>query len=447
MRGITIVGLGPGAPEMLTLEARATLEQAGEIWVRTRHHPVVEALPTQLTVHSFDDLYETSPDFPTLYRDIAEQVVTLGQRPHGVLYGVPGSPWVGEATVRLIVKAASQRGLHVRVVQGMSFIEPVLSALKLDALDGLQVADATAIAARHFPPLEADRPALIAQLYSRLVASEVKIVLMALYPHDHPVTLVKAAGTPDQQVLTCPLHELDHRADWRLLTSLYVPPLPAPASLSAFMDIIFHLRSPEGCPWDREQDHLSLRPFLIEEAYEVLHALDCEDVEALREELGDLWLQIALHTQMATEEGAFTVADVLATVSQKMIRRHPHVFGDVDVSSAQEVLRNWEQLKREEKKHSESPHLLEGVPPGLPALLLAQKAARRAAALGWHPPSPEELWQAWRQAPSTEVLGRLLLAVAEEARRANVDAESALREAVMRLAGEQQVPSSGNDAP
>ncbi len=432
---------------MLTLEARATLEQAEEIWVRTRHHPVVDAFPSHLTVHSFDDLYEESPDFPTLYRDIADRVVELGRRPRGVLYGVPGSPWVGEATVRLVCDEARRQGLAVRVVQGMSFIEPALSAVGVDALDGLQVADATAIAARYFPPLEADRPALIAQLYSRLVASEVKIVLMGLYPHDHPVTLIEAAGTPAQRVLTCPLHELDHRADWTLLTSLYVPPLQAPASLSAFMDIIFHLRSPEGCPWDREQDHLSLRPFLLEEAYEVLHALDREDLEALCEELGDLWLQIALHTQMATEEGAFTVADVLAAVGGKMIRRHPHVFGDVEVSSAQEVLRNWEQLKREEKggRSAESSGLLDGLPLALPALLLAQKATKRATAQGWHPASADELWQAWRQAPSAEALGQLLLAVAEEARRANVDAESALREAVMRLAEVSMKPSGGDE--
>jgi len=181
---------------------------------------------------------------------------------------------------------------------------------------------------------------LIAQIYNRLVASEVKVLLLDVYPADHPVTLVDAAGTAQETVVSMPLY---------LLSSLYVPPLSKPASMTALMDVVAHLRAPDGCPWDREQDHRTLRPYLLEEAYEVLEALDRDDAHALREELGDLLLQVALHAQIATEYGEFTIADVLAGLIEKLIYRHPHVFGDRTVQSAQEVLQNWEALKSAEK--------------------------------------------------------------------------------------------------
>ena len=436
MSGIIVVGLGPGTPELLTAEAHAVLNEAREIWVRARSHPVLDALPPHLTLHTFDDASKAKADTDpgARYREIAEHVVRLGQRPEGVLYGVPGSPWLGEVTVRHIVEGARARGVPVRLVQGVSFVEPVLAALELTTPAALQVADATAVAARYFPPLEADRPAIVAQLDSHALAVRVQAILLELYPDDHPVVLVEAAGTPHQRVIPLALGALGRHAEWRWLTALYIPPRQEPASLSAFMDIIFHLRSPEGCPWDREQTHLSLRPFLLEEAYEVLHALDHEGMDALREELGDLWLQIALHAQMATEEGHFTVADVLATVGQKMIRRHPHVFGDVQVESAQDVLRNWEQLKREEKGEREKGQdPFAGIPPALPALAFAQKVTKRAAKLGWSLPPLDELWNAWRRDPSASTLGALLLGLAEAARQVDIDAESALREAASRL--------------
>lgn len=351
MPQLTIVGLGPGAPHSLTIEAKTLLDTADELWLRTRHHPLVDALPASLTVRSFDDFYERGDSFQAVYEEIAANVLALASRPGGVVYGVPGSPWVGETTVRLIVEQADMREVEVRIVQGMSFLEPTIAALTVDALDGLQIVDATALAGRYFPSFEPDRHTVIAQLYDRYIAADVKLVLLSLLPPDHVVTLVEAAGTRDERLVSLPVSQLDHhdRGAWGLLTSLYVPPYEEPASLSAFMDIIAHLRSPDGCPWDRAQDHRSLRPYLLEESYETLAALDADDPVALCEELGDLLLQIALHAQIASEGGHFTIADVLKTVSHKMIRRHPHVFGDVDVTDADEVVHLWDRLKREEK--------------------------------------------------------------------------------------------------
>ncbi len=436
MAHITILGLGPGDFSLLTLRAHALLQDTDELWLRTRHHPVVDKLPAHIRVASFDDLYEQATDFATLYDTIASRVLDLGRRPEGVVYAVPGHPWVGELTVRLIAQRAADERIRVDIGDGLSFIEPTLAALQVDALDNIQLCDATTFAARYAPPFEPDRPALIAQIYNRLVASEVKVLLLDLYPADHPVTLVDAAGTAHESVVSMPLYQLDHRDDWALLSSLYVPPLNKPASLTALMDVVAHLRAPDGCPWDREQDHRTLRPYLLEEAYEVLEALDRDDVHALREELGDLVLQVALHAQIATEYGEFTIADVLAGLIEKLIYRHPHVFGDRTVQSAQEVLQNWEALKSAEKaargETNSNPDPFEGIPAALPALAKAQKVVKRLRALGGTLPAAEDAWAAWRADPSAKTLGALLLALAAEARDQHVDAETALRETLTR---------------
>ncbi|HIC95376.1 TPA: nucleoside triphosphate pyrophosphohydrolase, partial [Candidatus Bipolaricaulota bacterium] len=389
-KGITIVGLGPGDPAHWTVEARGVLAKAQEVHLRTRHHPAVAALPPHLTVHSFDHLYEEGETFDQVYRAIAERVLDLGQRPQGVIYAVPGHPLVGEESVRRILEGARERGVPVRIVAGLSFIEPVLTHLELDPLSGLQIVDAMDLAARHHPNLDPDLPALVGQLYCRELAADVKLTLLNLYPPEHPVTLVQAAGTAEEASRTFPLYELDRQEGMDDLTTLHVPPLPRPSSLTTLQDVVAHLRAPDGCPWDREQTHQTLRPYLLEEAYEVLAALDADDPQLLREELGDLLLQILLHAQIAVEEGEFSLAQVAESIIAKLIHRHPHVFGDVMVADAQEVIRNWEQLKREER--GERGGIFSGIPASLPALACSQEIQKRVARLGFDWPDREGVW-------------------------------------------------------
>ena len=436
-RGITIVGLGPGNPAHLTVEAREVLEKAQDVHLRTRHHPAVAALPPHLTVHSFDYLYEEGETFAQVYQAIAEQVLALGQRPQGVIYAVPGHPMVGEESVRRILAGARERGLPVHIVAGLSFIEPVLTSLGLDPFGGLQIVDATELAARHYPNLDPDLPALVGQLYSRELATDVKLTLLNLYPPEHTVTLVRAAGTVEEESRTFPLYELDRQEGIDDLTTLYVPPLPRPSSLTTLQEIVAHLRAPDGCPWDQAQTHQTLRPHLLEEAYEVLAALDADDPQLLREELGDLLLQILLHAQIAVEGGEFSLAQVAESIIAKLIHRHPHVFGDVMVADAQEVLYNWEQLKQEER--GEKGGLFSGLPPSLPALARSQEIQKRAARLGFDWPDRVGVWakvdeemgelrEAQEEGRASE-LGDLLFVLVNLARWLDVDAESALREA------------------
>jgi tetrapyrrole methylase family protein/MazG family protein len=447
---ITIVGLGPGNPAHLTREAWEVLSGTREVYLRTARHPTVAGLPAGLVLHSFDEVYQASDEFEQVYETIAERVLELGQRPDGVVYAVPGHPAVGEATVALVrARAAAVEGLAVRVVPGLSFVEPVLSALAVDVLPSLQVADALDLAARHHPGFHPDAPALVAQLYSPVMAGDVKLTLMNQYPDDHQVALVHAAGTDEAKVERLPLFELDRSADIAHLTALYVPPLPRPSSFEALQEVVAHLRAPEGCPWDREQTHQTLRTNLLEEAYEVLQAIDADDASAMREEFGDLLLQIVLQAQIGLEAGEFSLAEVIAGIREKLIRRHPHVFGDTKVSGVGEVLVNWEKLKAAERGDSAKPDkgALGTVPPGLPALMQADTYQRRAARVGFDWPDvagvrakvQEELEEIAAlgedEAEAREAeMGDLLFAVVNWARWMAVEPESALRRANAKFA-------------
>jgi tetrapyrrole methylase family protein/MazG family protein len=447
--GITIVGLGPGGADLWTQAARKVLTSAQEIWLRTARHPGVETLREEgrLEIHSFDAWYEEADDFTSLYERISEHIVQLGAREQGVVYGVPGSPTVGEATVSRIRARAAELGLPVTLVAGLSFIEPTLAALALDGLDGLQVADAMQLSSMHHPALDPDRPALVAQLYDRRQASQVKLTLMNAYPDHHPVILVRAAGTDKEHIIHCSLFELDRQPAIDHLTTLYLPPLPQPSALPAFQETVAHLRAPDGCPWDREQTHQSLRPYLLEECHEALAALDTDDPDALAEELGDLLLQIVLHTQIATELGEFQMADVVARVDAKIRRRHPHVFGDVTVAGVGEVLANWEAIKSAERAGAEGStggetnsgqSVLDGVPVAMPALARAQVISQRAVRVGFEWPDidgvldkvaeeAQEISSAQTPEEREAEMGDLLFATVNLARWLNIDAESALR--------------------
>lgn len=438
--GVTLLGLGPGDPELLTREAWGLLQELPEIVLRTRQHPVVKGLPATLRVESFDSLYDEAENFEEVYARIVEKVIELARRPQGVVYAVPGHPFVAEATAPEIARRAREAGLPVRVVEGLSFLEPTFSALGVDPLPQTAILDALELSRAHTPPSPPSMAAVIAQIYSPQVASEVKLTLTTVYPDEHPVRLVHAAGTRRQEVEALALYEIDRSPRLGLLSSLYLPPLDASYSFEAFQEVVARLRAPDGCPWDRQQDHQTLRPHLLEEAYELLGALDGDYPPAMCEELGDLLLQILLHAQIASEMGEFTMNDVLRGIHTKIVSRHPHVFGDVQVAGAGDVLLNWERLKAEERaNHGKADQgMLASVPLAMPALSLADQYQHRAARVGFDWPDVEgvyakvleeldELRAAAGEEERTRELGDLFFALVNLARWLEVDAESALR--------------------
>lgn len=411
--GIAVVGLGPGRWEDLTIEASRVLEAASLVVARTLRHPTVETLRERrpdLPLESFDELYERAESFATLYPRMAEQLLDRAESlPPGetLVYAVPGHPLIGEESVRRLRTLAAVRGVAVRIVAGLSFVEPVCAALGLDPLErDLQVLDATLLAQT---PSEAMMgtvlptvPVLVAQVYNRRLASALKLALAEVYPEEWEVAVVRWAGLPgEERIERLPLVELDRsdRADH--LTTVYVPPLApeeaarVPEGLRA---VVARLRAPNGCPWDREQTHQSLRKYVLEEAYEVAEVLDEWDgspemAEKLAEELGDLLLQVYLQAEIGDEEDLFSLGDVYQLITEKLIRRHPHVFGEVQVKDAEHVVRNWEAIKqRERAARGEEPgaeSLLRKVPSSAPALYQAFELGRKAAKAGFDWPSTE----------------------------------------------------------
>ena len=440
MGTITIVGLGPGPFGLITMETWEQMQQAEQLLLRTAVHPTVAELEKRgLRFSSYDTLYETGATFEEVYSRIAADVVRRAKEGQQIVYAVPGSPLVAERTVIMIRELARQERQIVHILPGMSFAEVLYVRLGIDPIEGLTILDAADLSS-----LPEDMPTalVVTQVYNQQVASEAKLSLMEIYPDDHPVMLVRNLGLEDEKILPLPLYEIDRQRDIDHLTSLYVPAAPAKTrefTLEPLTDIMARLRAPDGCPWDIVQTHASLRSNLVEEVYEVIEAIDLEDAELLCEELGDLLLQIVFHARMAEETGDFSMQDVIDGICNKLIRRHPHVFGQISVRDAAEVLLNWEQIKKEEKKERTS--LLDGVPKDLPALMGASKMQQKAAKAGfdWADIGPvwgkldeeiAELKQAIQQkdtAHTEEELGDVLFSVVNLARFLKVDAETALR--------------------
>lgn len=457
---ITIVGLGPGRLADLTLQARSLFAQAAAegqvVYFRTSIHPTVEPLKAELPslrVESFDRLYDVSDNWEGLYQQIAEELCTLATQ-RLIIYAVPGHPLIGETSVQRVLSLARERGLSTEIVAGLSFLEPVCSALELDPLaSSLQIVDATALAA-----LGADEiagtiiptaPLLVAQVYNRRLASAVKLALGEIYPDEWGVRLVRVADDDGAEtVVDLSLYELDRSNLANHLSTLYVPPRDQMGALrlpETLRYITMRLRrEPDGCPWDRQQTHQTLTHYVLEETYEVIEAIEENDLEKLAEELGDLLLQVYLHAEIGRQEGEFSIGDVFEHINAKLIRRHPHVFGEVKVSGAGQVVQNWEAIKRQERAaagkdvHAES--VLDRVPQASPALVIAQEYGKRIASVGFEFDKLEnvidklheeltELQEAETPEHKREELGDVLFMVTEIARWLHIDAEEALRAA------------------
>ncbi|MGQ9557884.1 MAG: nucleoside triphosphate pyrophosphohydrolase [Desulfurispora sp.] len=419
---LIIAGLGPGSLDLLPPRVLALLQESRHVYLRTAVHPVVADLERMgIRFQTFDHLYQQADNFEEIYREIAQtlrQRLAAGQQP--LVYAVPGHPLVAERSVQLLLEQVDRAA--VEIVPAMSFLDALYATLRLDPAQGLGVLDGLRLAEQSLDPAQG---VVITQIYSRLVAGDVKLFLLEHYPPEHRVTLVQAAGVPGRErVAEVPLAELDHQ-DWLdHLTSLYVPPLPGQKPrrypLDPLVQVMADLRAPHGCPWDREQDHGTLRRYLLEEAYEVLAAIDSGDMYNLCEELGDLLLQIVFHAQIARENGYFDINDVVRGITEKMIRRHPHVFGDLQVESSRQVLANWEKIKAREKGLQEQhPSVLGAVPGHLPALLLAQKLQHKAAKVGFD-------WPDWRGARDKlqEEMGELARALEQGQGRLAVEEEA-----------------------
>ncbi|STO06759.1 nucleoside triphosphate pyrophosphohydrolase [Exiguobacterium aurantiacum] len=428
--GITVVGLGSGEMEQLPLGVYRHLKQQPLVWLRTKDHPVVAELEADgVHFESFDSVYESCDTFEAVYTEIVETLLTKSEE-LAITYAVPGHPFVAERTVELLI----EKGADVTFLGGQSFLDAMFQALRIDPINGFQLLDATALDVER---IQVTQHVLIGQVYDGFVAGDVKVQLMERYPDEHIVKLVTAAGTKRERVSEIPLYEMDRVAEVDNLTTLYVPPLTDETHLarefSTLTHIIATLRGPDGCPWDKKQTHESLRKYLLEEAYELIEAIDAEDDDAIVEELGDVLLQVMLHAQIGADDGYFDIRDVIGSISEKMVRRHPHVFGDVTVRDANDVISNWNVIKQTEKGEKKKSQL-DGVLMTQPGLMRAEQLQKKAATVGfeWDDVSGafeklEEELREWKERPEDETeLGDVLFSIVNVARYYALNAEQAL---------------------
>lgn len=442
---VVAVGLGPAGVDLMLPSARAAMSYMTRRYARTARHPAIDELSRHgLEFVTFDDRYDAAEDFDGLYASIVAELIAASAD-GDVCYAVPGSPGVAERTVTLLRAAAERGEVVLDVIPGLSFTDLAWTRLGVDPMDGAHLVDgqrfAIDAAGRH-------GPLLIGHCTDRFVLSDVKLALLESLPADAPVTVLARLGLPDEHVVTVPLAELDRTVEPDHLTSVFVDTGQAAVAgeFARLVALSERLRAPGGCPWDAEQSHHSLARYLLEESYEAVEAIedlpagapagepDLDAYARLEDELGDVLYQVVFHAVLAREAGVFTIADVSRRVHDKLVRRHPHVFGTVEAGTVAEVMTSWEQIKLEEKGTTS---LVEGISPGLASLLYAHKLYRKAASVGLDPGSDTEALDraalavdALRAADPAETearLGDLLAAAIVLARARDVDAETALR--------------------
>ncbi|KAB2328842.1 nucleoside triphosphate pyrophosphohydrolase [Cytobacillus depressus] len=440
MSKITILGLGAGDLDQLPLGVYRALTNASLLYLRTKEHPVITDLIKEgLEFISFDSIYEKHKQFQEVYEEIYSTLIQKALQ-EDITYAVPGHPLVAEKTVQLLLERAADHGVTIEIGGGQSFLDPLFQALKIDPIEGFQLLDGTSLKKDE---LVFTQHLIIGQVYDQFVASEVKLTLMDILPYDNDVFIVTAAGSKEERIRKVPLHELDRAVELNNLTSLYVPPITDETILyknfSKLRGIIAELRGPNGCPWDKKQTHESLKKYLIEEAYELIEAIHEDDIDHMIEELGDVLLQVMLHAQIGEDDGFFTIEDVIEGISAKMVRRHPHVFGDRKAETEEDVLRNWQDIKNEEKGAANEKLIMDGVSKALPNLMAASEIQKKAAKVGfdWQEVGPawekvkEELREFETEAETgshqmVNEFGDILFALVNIARFNKIDPEEAL---------------------
>lgn len=430
---IVVVGLGPGPLDLLTAATLSEVERIPHRYLRTSRHESASAVTGATT---FDHLYESGGTFDEVYRRIVETLVEAANRDGEVLYAVPGSPFVLETTVQLLL---TDDRVRVTALPAMSFLDRAWALLGIDPVNaGVKLIDG-----HRFVEQAAGEcgPLLVAQVHDKWVMSDVKLAYEDA-TGDEEVMILHHLGLADERLVRTTWQELDRVHEPDHLTCLYIPRLanPIAGEMQRLHRLARTLR--ERCPWDQEQTHASLIKHLIEETYEVVdavNALDANDPatdQELIEELGDLLYQVEFHATIAEQEGRFTLSEVVNTLHDKLVRRHPHVFGDVQADTADDVVDTWDSVKRTER--GESASIFDGVAKSSPSLSYSQKVQKRAAGVGFDWPDhqgaldkiveeSQELTKASGADAIEMELGDLLFSVVNVARHLGVDAESALR--------------------
>jgi len=438
MADITIVGLGPGDPERRTVAVQRAIDSARTVFVRSHDGVNVTDLLARDNVRDIGTLYARELD-PAKRWEAAIQVICDAASDGPVVLAIPGHPRYGEGLVIGTLAEADRRGLSTQVLDGISVVDLIATGLGVDPLvEGAQLFNTRGIATdMSSDPFAGGlftgsprRPLLFTHVYDDAIRDGMAKALARVFPPEHPVLRIEAIGMPNASVSEHTVGELASVPCGQLV-AFWVPAidtLDAGRDPRTLQHIVARLRAPGGCPWDRKQTNTSLRNALIDEVYEAVDAIDAGDMENLAEELGDLFLLIAMHAQIAEEAGHFTLEDVFEGIAAKIVRRHPHVFGDEAAAHAEEVVGLWQRIKAEEKAGGRGgSKATDGQPRSMPGL---ERASR---VLAKHPFDPTS--------GDPNDAGDRLLAVIAGIIDAGDDPD-----AVLRAALERHVASSGRDS-
>ncbi|CAD2071956.1 MazG nucleotide pyrophosphohydrolase domain-containing protein [Phocicoccus pinnipedialis] len=351
---ITIIGLGSSDVDQMSLRIYRALQNSEHLYLRTNDHPAVQMLDDEgIKYESFDHIYEANDTFTDTYQTIAD-ILIEASKDKDIVYAVPGSPLIYETTTEMLLShAKNSNDLEVEIIGGQSFIDVCIAALEIPVNDGFQILDGSNL---RFADFNHHQHTLITQVYDLFSVSNAKLELLEFYPHDTTVYLVDKAGSIDQRIIKAELSEIDHNVPTSNLMTMYVPKVESNAldnrSIHHMNDLFNTLVGEDGCPWDKVQTHESLERYLIEEAFEVIEAIETEDDELLIEELGDILLQVGLHAAIANKDSYFDFYDVLSRLNEKLVHRHPHVFGDVEAETTSDVHQVWNKQKEKEGKEA-----------------------------------------------------------------------------------------------
>ncbi len=382
MGKIYVVGLGPGSVSALTIGAVDRIISGNKNFLRTENHPTIEYFKEKnIAYKSYDYLYEREENFDIVYENIVSQLKKELKENGDINYFVPGNPLVAEKTVDLLLE---EKDLEVEIVSGMSFIEPMIELVKRDPINGLKIVDGSVFTTQM---IDINVDIIITQVYNQRILSDIKLILSEIYGDEYKVYLIHGAGVESlEEKNLLPIYELDRNPNIGVLTSLYIPKIEEKNKktfdFNDILDIMLLLRSKDGCSWDIKQSHESIRRCVVEEAYEVVDAIDKGDLEGLVEELGDLLLQVVFHSQIAFEEGEFNIYDVTSTLAKKLIYRHPQVFTENKVEKSEELVYNWNRLKYAERNIASFTDKLKDIK-GLPALMTSYKIQDKAGEIGF----------------------------------------------------------------
>lgn len=440
---INIIGLGPGSIDQLTYGAIQKIKGDNKKFLRTKVHPTVEYFDdNNIEYISFDDYYEEEDTFDDLYQKIANTLIEKLSEYDEIDYFVPGNPMIAEKTVEILI---NNDNIQTQIISGMSFIEPMLELIGRDPINGLKIIDGSDFKKTL---LNINMDIIITQTYNNRILGDIKLISSEIYSDDYEIYIVDAAGVEGKEKIEkIPIYMLDRIDYVGPLTSIFIPRVDQIDKeifdFNDVVDIMDILRGENGCPWDIEQTHESIRKNVIEEAYELVNAIDNDDYDNIIEELGDVLFQVVFHAKIGSDEGYFDLHEVTTELVRKLKYRHPHIFSENKVVNSEKVVYNWDRMKDSQVNYKSKTEKMENITNSLPQLLKSYKIQKIAKEVGfdWDDVSgpieklseeTEELLEAIESnnvANIEEELGDLLFTIVNIARFLDVDPEVSLNKA------------------